>query len=430
MLIALIIQIVLVSLNATFASAELAVISMNETKLKMMREDGDKRAKKLYFLTEQPAKFLATIQVAITLAGLLGSAFAADSFAGPLADFLGSHLKGVHGSILNTVSLVIVTLILSYFTLVFGELVPKRIAMKKSEFLALKMSGMLYGVAKVFAPLVWLLTKSTNGVLRLIGIDPKEEEEQVTEEEIRMLLGEGSAQGNIDLEETNMIENIFAFDDIDVEQICTHRTDMVSINKADDIAVWDETIYQSHHTFYPMYEGERENIVGILNTKDYFRLKDRNKKTALKNAVSVPFFVPESMKCNVLFQHMKNKRNYLAVVLDEYGGLTGIITLHDLVEELVGNLYDLQEEVQPQDIEQLNENSWIIQGAADISDVNKVLKVDLPEEDYDTFGGYILKEIDRIPNDNESFKVETPELTIKVVTVTNHRIVKTITTKK
>ena len=275
----LILQVVLIALNAIFASAEIAVISMNETKLKKMAEDGDRRARHLYTLTEQPAKFLSTIQVAITLAGQLGSAFAADSFSGPLSDWIISIGVDVPERVVRTVALVVITVILAYFSLVFGELVPKRIAMKKSEQLSLLLSGLLYGVSKAFAPLVFLLTKSTNGVLRLLHINPEEEEEQVTEEEIRMLLMEGNAQGNIDSEESEMIRNVFEFDDISVEQICTHRVDMDCLYLDEDMKEWETVIHSTRHTHYPVCKENQEDIVGVLDTKDYFRLEDKSVKT-------------------------------------------------------------------------------------------------------------------------------------------------------
>ena len=262
----LILQVVLIALNAIFASAEIAVISMNETKLKKMAEDGDRRARHLYTLTEQPAKFLSTIQVAITLAGQLGSAFAADSFSGPLSDWIISMGVDVPERVVRTVALVVITVILAYFSLVFGELVPKRIAMKKSEQLSLLLSGLLYGVSKAFAPLVFLLTKSTNGVLRLLHINPEEEEEQVTEEEIRMLLMEGNAQGNIDSEESEMIRNVFEFDDISVEQICTHRVDMDCLYLDEDMKEWETLIHSSRHTHYPVCNENQEDFVGVLDT--------------------------------------------------------------------------------------------------------------------------------------------------------------------
>ncbi|MBM6947559.1 hemolysin family protein [Mordavella massiliensis] len=426
----LILQVVLIFLNAVFASAEIAVISMNETKLRKMAEDGDRRARHLYTLTEQPAKFLSTIQVAITLAGQLGSAFAADSFSGPLAGWIVSMGVPVPERVVKTAALVLITMILAYFSLVFGELVPKRIAMKKSEELSLLLSGLLYGVSKVFAPLVFLLTKSTNGVLRLMGINPEEEDEQVTEEEIRMLLMEGNAQGNIDAEESEMIRNVFEFDDISVEQICTHRVDMDCLYLEDGMKDWEETIHKTRHTHYPICNENQEDIVGILDTKDYFRLEDRSRDNILAHAVEKAYFVPESMKANTLFQSMKEKRIYFAVLVDEYGGVSGLITLHDLIESLVGDLYDADEEEEPEDIVRLEDGQWLIQGGAGVEDVAEELKVELPAQDYDTFGGYICSVIDRIPEDGESFICDTEDLEIRVTGVENHRILEAFVRKK
>ena len=426
----LILQVVLIFLNAVFASAEIAVISMNETKLRKMAEDGDWRARHLYTLTEQPAKFLSTIQVAITLAGQLGSAFAADSFSGPLAGWIVSMGVPVPERVVKTAALVLITMILAYFSLVFGELVPKRIAMKKSEELSLLLSGLLYGVSKVFAPLVFLLTKSTNGVLRLMGINPEEEDEQVTEEEIRMLLMEGNAQGNIDAEESEMIRNVFEFDDISVEQICTHRVDMDCLYLEDGMKDWEETIHKTRHTHYPICNENQEDIVGILDTKDYFRLEDRSRDNILAHAVEKAYFVPESMKANTLFQSMKEKRIYFAVLVDEYGGVSGLITLHDLIESLVGDLYDADEEEEPEDIVRLEDGQWLIQGGAGVEDVAEELKVELPAQDYDTFGGYICSVIDRIPEDGESFTCDTEDLEIRVTGVENHRILEAFVRKK
>ena len=375
----LILQVVLIFLNAVFASAEIAVISMNETKLRKMAEDGDRRARHLYTLTEQPAKFLSTIQVAITLAGQLGSAFAADSFSGPLAGWIVSMGVPVPERVVKTAALVLITMILAYFSLVFGELVPKRIAMKKSEELSLLLSGLLYGVSKVFAPLVFLLTKSTNGVLRLMGINPEEEDEQVTE---------------------------------------------------DDMKDWEETIHKTRHTHYPICNENQEDIVGILDTKDYFRLEDRSRDNILAHAVEKAYFVPESMKANTLFQSMKEKRIYFAVLVDEYGGVSGLITLHDLIESLVGDLYDADEEEEPEDIVRLEDGQWLIQGGAGVEDVAEELKVELPAQDYDTFGGYICSVIDRIPEDGESFTCDTEDLEIRVTGVENHRILEAVVRKK
>ena len=232
----------------------------------------------------------------------------------------------------------VITLILAYFNLVFGELVPKRVAMKKAEELALKMAGMLSLVAKIFAPLVWLLTASTNFWLRRFGVDPEEEEETVSEEEIRLLLAEGREQGTIPTEETEMIQNVFGFDDIAVGTICTHRREMVSLSTEEDEAVWDRILAESVHTYYPIFAGRSEDVVGILDGKAYFRMKDHTRDKVMQCAVQKPMLAADSMKANRLFEQMKQQQNYFAVVTDAYGGVTGIVTLCDIMEYLVGDL--------------------------------------------------------------------------------------------
>ncbi len=426
----IILQIVLIFLNATFASAEIAVISMNDNKLKKLAADGDKRAIKLSALTMQPARFLATIQVAITLAGLLGSAFAADSFAGPLVNTMMRWGITIPENVLKSVSVILITLILAYFNLVFGELVPKRIAMKKAESLALGMSGLLHGVSKIFAPLVFLLTVSTNLILRLIGINPDEDDEKVSEEEIRMLLMEGNQQGVIDSVESEIIQNVFEFDDITVEQICTHRVDVLALSTEDTLQEWEKIIYDGRHTYYPVCGDSIDEILGVLDIKDYFRCGKKNLEDLITKAVKKAYFIPESMKANVLFKNMRQKGVYFAVVIDEYGGLSGIITLHDLMEALVGDLHDEEEEEKPEEIKQIDDNQWLIYGCADIDDVSEELAVDLPVEIYDTFGGFICGLIAEIPEDGKGFAIETESLAIEVHSVENHRIGSATVVKK
>ena len=288
---AILLQVILIGLNAVFASAEIAVISMNDTKLERMARDGDARAKRLAALTAQPTKFLSTIQVAITLAGLLGSAFAAENFAGALVQVMQKAGIDAPERILKSFSVFLITLVLAYFNLVFGELVPKRVAMKKAEGLALGMSGMLTGVSRLFAPLVALLTISTNGVLKLFGIDPTDEKEEVSEEEIYMMLEAGEEKGTIDAEETRWIRNVFAFDDISVEEICTHRVDMTVLGLEESDAEWQETILRSGYTYYPIYKENTDNIIGVLNTKVYFRLMEKNREAVMAQAVEKPYFV-------------------------------------------------------------------------------------------------------------------------------------------
>lgn len=430
MLGAVLLQVVLIFLNATFASAEIAVISMNATRLAKMAEDGDKRALRLTALTCQPARFLATIQVAITLAGLLGSAFAAESFAGPLVERLAQVLPQIAPSVLKSASVVLITLVLAYFNLVFGELVPKRIAMKKADALGLALSGLLHGVSKVFAPLVFLLTLSTNGILRLFGIDPEEGEEQVSEEEIRMMLTAGNRQGIIDADESQIIENVFAFDDITAEQICTHRIDVVYLDTEDDMEEWADSVCGGRHTYYPVCAGSIDEVQGVLDTKEYFRLETKTREAVMEKAVKKACFIPETMKANVLFRNMRKKGFYFAVVIDEYGGLSGIVTLHDLMEALVGDLREEEEAPKPEDIQQLDENKWLVYGWADIDDVGEALGLALPGELYDTFGGFICGVLDEIPEDGAEAYLETDDLIIKVHSVESHRIGCTTVEKK
>lgn len=418
----LILLIVLIFLNAVFASAEIAVVSMNDAKLSKLASDGDKRAVRLTALVNEPSRFLATIQVAITLAGLLSSAFAADKFAQPIVEAIMATGVSVSQSLISNITVIVITIILAYFNLVFGELVPKRIAMKKSEQIALGMSGLLYFVSKVFKPIVFILTASTNILLKMLRINPNEDAERVNEEEINLLLSQGIEQGTIKRSESDLIQNVFAFDDTALEQICTHRIDVVSLNINDSVETWHNIIDANRLSYFPLYENSPDNIVGVLDTKDYFRLEDKSKESVLKNAVDAPFYVPEGMKANVLFGEMRNSRKYFAVIIDEYGGFSGIITLHDLLEALVGDMYEEEESLPPADIQKIDDSSWCIYGCAALEDVSKALDVELPFDTFDTFNGYICSHLEQIPSDGESFELETDVLVIKVQNVLNHMI--------
>lgn len=419
----LLLQIILIAMNAVFASAEIAVISMNDAKMKRMALNGDKRAERLIYLTDQPARFLATIQVAITLAGLLGSAFAAENFAGELAQFLKNSGVETSLSFLRSLCVFIITLILAYFNLVFGELVPKRVAMKNAEKLALGMSGMLKLVSKLFAPLVWFLSASTNGMLRLIGIDPEDEEEVISEEEIFMMLDQGSEKGTIDLEESTFIRNVFAFDDIPVEQACTHRVDVVMLEIEDDMETWEKTILENRFTYFPICGEDSDDILGVLDTKSYFRMKERSRELVMEEAVEKPYFVPETMKADVLLRNMRKNRRHFAMVLDEYGGLSGVITLRDLVQLLIGDMLNDAEE---EEINSIGEDTWRIIGSASLEDVSDALNIPLPIDDYETYGGFIFSELGKIPEDGSQFTIVTCGMEIHVKEVQNHRIGETV----
>lgn len=334
----IVLQIVLILLNAIFAATEIAVISMNDQKMAKMADEGDRKAKRLVNLTSQPSKFLATIQVAITLSGFLGSAFAADNFSSQLTGLIVKTGIGISEKTISTISVVIITILLSYFTLIFGELVPKRVAMKNAEKLALAISGLITFVSKIFAPIVWFLTLSTNVVLKLLGIDPNANEEEVTEEEIRMMLDQGREKGTIDENEKEIIDNVFDFDDTQVETVFTHRKKVDFISTKDDIDEWKRVIYRNIHTKYPVCSENFDDIIGVLDAKKYFRLENKTRENILNECVSPAYFVPETVAADVLFKNMKQSGNHFAIVLDEYGGMCGVITMTDLVEELVGEI--------------------------------------------------------------------------------------------
>lgn len=429
----LLFQAILIGLNAIFASTEIAVLSINETKLEMLSRQGNKKAKRLLKLTSQPAKFLATIQVAITLSGFLGSAFAADNFSDGIVDWLIGLGVGIPRATLDTIAVVLITMILSYFTLVFGELVPKRIAMKKSEQLALGISGLISVISTLFAPIVWFLSVSTNAVLRLCGIDPNEEEEQVSEEEIRMMVDAGSEKGTIDHEEKEFIQNVFEFDDLTAGDIATHRTDVTILWAEDGIEEWEQTIQKSRYTCYPICEEVPDHVVGILDTKDYFRLKEKDAKSIMEGAVKQPYFVPETIRADVLFRNMKESRNTLAVVLDEYGGMVGIVTLNDLVEELVGELHSnsVNQEEDMTYIEKMDDTTWEVNGNVMLCDIEEAIGITLDSEEYDTFTGLVFDALGIIPQDgNQDIDVEISGLRIHISCIQEHQIEKATIQKK
>lgn len=416
-------QLFLIILNAIFAGAEIAVISMNDNKLAKLTALGDKRAVRLSHLTSQPARFLSTIQVGITLAGFLASAFAADNFSDILVNWLVSWGVNAPASTLDTIAVIVITLILSYFTLVLGELVPKRVAMRNAEKMALAMSGLIYSISRFFGPIVWLLTASTNGILRLIGIDPHAEDETITEEEIRMMVDAGSERGAISHNEKDMIQNIFEFDDKTAEDIMTHRTEVAVLWLDETDEQWEQTIAESRFSVYPVCEESTDNIVGVLKAKDYFRLKDRTRENIMETVLKQAYFVPETVKADILFHNMKNSRNHFAIVLDEYGGMSGIITMNDLLEEIVGDLEDddtIPEE--PPLIERIDSQTWRIQGSAPLDMVSTQLNVLLPEEDYDTLGGLIFGLLGTIPEDGSTPELEEYGLSIKVSEIKSHRL--------
>lgn len=426
----LLFQLMLILINAIFACAEIAVISMNDGKLAKLTASGDKSAMRLSKLLEQPSRFLATIQVGITLAGFMGSAFAADNFSDRIVDYLIKIGISIPENTLNTISVVFITIILSYFTLVLGELVPKRIAMRNADKLALSMSGLIWFISKVFSPIVFLLTNSTNALLRLIGIDPNAQIEEITEEEIRMMVDQGSENGTIDQTEKEMIQNVFEFDDKNAGEIMTHRIDAVMLWLDESDEEWEKTITENRHNIYPVCGESTDDIIGILNTKYYFRMKNRSRDNVLTETVKPAYFVPETVRADILFRNMKKSRNHFAIVLDEYGGMSGIITINDLLEELVGDLEDDSSVPgEPPPIERIDSQTWKIQGSVSLDLINEQLGFELPEDDYDTLAGLVFGLLGSVPEDGSTPELEEYGLKIKVTEIKDHRLESAIVCK-
>lgn len=425
LIIPIIFQLVLIFLNAVFACAEIAVLSVGEAKLEALSEQGDRRARRLFRLTENPARFLATIQVAITLSGFLGSAFAAENFSDPLVSVLiGAGVPLSEGT-LDSICVVLITLVLSYLTLVFGELVPKRIAMKKAEGVALGISGAVSFISAVFAPIVWFLTLSCNIALRIIGIDPDEAEDDVSEEEIRLMVDK-IEEDVLDEEEKEMIHNLFEFDDLAVGEFATHRKEIDVLWADEGVDAWEETVNGTRHTIYPVCGQSVDDVVGIFDSRDYFRLADKSKESVMANAVKDAYFVPESVKADVLFKSMRKDGMRMAVVLDEYGGMVGIVTMNDLIGQLLGDFDEVGEEPAAPDILHLGDGVWQVRGTARLDDLAEEMNADLPTDEYDTFGGYVFAMHGSVPDDGEQPVFDCDGIEIRVEEIKDHKLERAI----
>ena len=421
----ILLQVVLILINAFFAATELAVVSLNSTKLRKLEEDGNKTASRLLKMVEEPSAFLSTIQVAITLAGYLGSAFAAENFSGNLSNWLYYTLgfQALSLKALNTVSIIIITIILSYFTLVFGELVPKRIAMQKPYEVAKLACGVIRGMAFVLRPVIWLLSVSVNAVLRLLRLKVEAEEESVTEDEIRMMVDLGGQRGTIDEDEQEWIQNVFDFGDISVREAMTPRNDMDALpDDADDQEIL-EMIREYGRSRIPVYQENIDTIVGILNARDFLLDRNSGKNTPLKELLRPAYFAPETIKADNLFKEMQKEKVHIAIVVDEYGGTEGIITMEDLLEEIVGNIYDEFDQPEQPEIVPLGENQWRVSGATPLSSLVDDLDLPLPEsDDYDTLGGMIVTRLSSIPKDGEELDLEVNGVALHVERIRDHRI--------
>lgn len=429
----LVILVILIFLNAFFAASEIALISLNDNKVKMMAEAGDKKAKMLQQLLGEPSRFLATIQIGITLAGFLASAFAAGSFAGALARFLYDMGVPISPQWLERISVILITLVLSYFTLVLGELVPKRIAMQKAEPISMFVVRPLTLLSKITSPFVKLLTHSTNVIVRMFGVDPNSNDEQVTEEEIRMMVDVGEERGAIQDTEKMMINNIFEFDNTTVSDIMTHRTNIVAISLDSSLKEVIHFINVEKYTRFPVYDNSIDNIVGILHVKDLLQYLEEGLEEDfdLEKIIRIPHLVPVSRMADDLFKDLQKNKVHMAVVIDEYGGTAGIVTIEDLLEEIVGNIFDEHDEDEFEFIP-LDDHSFLINGTLSLHDVERLLDIEFPTEDYDydTLSGFLIGQLGYIPSMEESLQtIQFDDYVFTIEEADEKRITKVKVTK-
>ena len=421
----LVIQAVLILLNAFFAATEIAVISLNSNKLKKQVEDGDKVAPLLLKLVENPSAFLSTIQIGITLAGFLGSAFAADTLAGELTKELMKADLPISYSALNTISVVLITIILSFFTLIFGELVPKRIAQQKAEVVARFSVKTVHGLSLVLRPAIWFLSVCTNGVLKLFRFRTDGEDEPVTEDEIRLMVDAGGESGSIEEDEKEWIQNVFEFNDTSVADIMVRANDVDAIDVTSNNAIILRTIQETGRSRFPVYREDLNDVIGILTARDFLINLTNDDRKTLEEMLRPAYMVPETIHADKLFSDMQRKKQHMAIVIDEWGQTSGIITLEDLLEEIVGNIYDETDREEEEELKQLGPNEWIAKGTLPVEDLEEALDMDLPNEEleFDTVGGMVLSCLNEIPADGSQLDVEVFGLKIHVTKIEDRRIV-------
>lgn len=405
--------------NAFFAGAEMAVVSVNKTKIRKLAEEGNKKALLIQSLFEDSTKFLSTIQVAITLAGFFSSASAATG----ISQVFGNWLAELGLPYSNTAAVVIVTIILSYFTLVFGELIPKRVALQKAEAFSLAVVKPIYAISKVLSPFIRLLSLSTNGFLHLIGMKTDNLEEAVSEEEIKALLETGSETGVFNEIEKDMINSIFSFDDKTARDIMVPRREVFAIDIDEPFGDNIDAILESRHSRIPVYEETIDNIIGILPTKDFMvemhktAFADMDIRALLKE----PFFVPDSKTTDELFLELQKSRNRMAVLIDEYGGFSGIVTIEDLVEEIVGDINDEQDELVPE-FEKIDDSTYMIDGSVLVDKINDKFNLKLEPENYDTLSGFLIEQLGYIPSESEHLTISENGVRFQIIETKEKRI--------
>ena len=420
MLFQMIFLIILILLHAYFAASEMAYISLNDAKIEKEAKEGNKKAQKIKKMLKNPSKFLATIQIGITLAGFLSSAFAADTFASELSPILNEWIPGLGIGFWQALSIIVITIILSFFTLIFGELVPKRLAMKYSEKIAYATIGIISFISILTSPFVKLLTATTNLVSKIFGVS-EYEEEVVTEEEIKMMVDQGQEKGVIKKNEKDLINNVFLLNDIDAAEIMTHRTDIFAIEINDNIYELLDEIDDYKYSRIPVYEETIDDIKGILFLKDILKALSNGKKIKIKDIMREAYYVPETKSIDEVFKELQKNKMQMAIVVDEYGGTSGLLTMEDILEELVGNIFDEYDDVEVE-YNKIDENTYMVEGSIPLYELKKIIGIEIPEGDYDTLSGYLIEKLGRIPEDDEKPVIEDEKLTYKVEELEDKRI--------
>ena len=384
--------------NAFFSAAEVALISLKPVMMEELKKRG-KRGKVLGQLSSDTGRFLATVQIGVTLAGFLASAFASNAFSDPLAKWL-DDFCGLSFETLDQICVVVITIVLSYFSLVFGELAPKQIALRYTSFVALNSAIPIHYLARIVSPLVWLLNNSVKLVMLPFG--PAKQTQKITEEEIRSLVNMGEKDGLIAPDERRIIQNVFDLDDITCGEIMTRRGVICSIEAGDPPESVERLLTGNHFSAYPVCRGGIDQIIGILYVADYFRFKLKNGRSPLPVAVMrKPHFVPEGATVLHVLRNMRKGEFEIAVVLDEFGGTAGIVTRDDLLEELVGSLHPQNPE---ESLIRISDSVWEFGGLVRVAEVERELDRKLPESDHrpDTIGGLLMAELDDIPKPGDA----------------------------
>lgn len=419
-----ILTILMIVLAAVFTACESSVAALTDTQMEELEDEGNSAFPYLQKLKGNPGRFLTTVHTLHMLCIVGSAALLTYLCSGGICGALKISAAGPAGAAVTVICVLVFTAILMIFT----NILPRAFAGRNPSGTACNLAGFYRFFSVIFFPLSEIISGISNGILSLNGIDPASQRMNVTEDEIKMMVDRGTMHGNINTDEQEMIRNVFEFDDISIDEICTHRKDVACLYEEDPLEEWEKTIHESRHDQFPVVRETPDNVLGILDAKDYFRLRGATQEEIMARAVDPACFVPGSVKAYTMFQHMKTTGNYFAVVLDEYGGMDGVITMKDLLEVLVGDLTEDDETEEPDDIIKISPTTWRIQGGASLDEVNEALGRDLPTEDYDTFGGYILGQLGYVPEDGSHFELDTDAMHIRVYRILDHRVENTLVT--